>query len=228
MSRMAILIDGGFYLNRAYSLKGERTPEARANELIGYCQSHLKHEDAELYRIFYYDCDPVGKKAYHPLHDRTFDLSKTDDYKWKTEFFRELSRKRKLAIRKGQPLEGSCEYAIKPSVAKQIVLGEVDPKDLSDDDFYLHLEQKGVDARIGLDVALIAHQKYADQIVLVTGDSDFVPVAKYARRNGIDFIIDPMWHSFKPELGVHVDGMFTPFKNPRKAKAQRDYQSGKR
>lgn len=228
MGKMAILVDGGFYLKRANSLRGEKTPAARVDELSGYCKSHYKHEDAELYRIFYYDCDPVGKKAFHPLLGRTIDLSKTDDYRWKMAFFDELSRKRKVAIRKGQPLEGSCEYVMKPSVSNGIAMGKTDPSSLTEEDFYLHLEQKGVDVRIGLDVALIAHEGYADQIVLITGDSDFVPVAKYARRHGIDFIIDPMWHNFKPELGVHVDGMYTPWKNPRKPKPKHGQQSSKK
>ena len=30
-------------------------------------------------------------------------------------------------------------------------------------------------------------------IILVAVDSDFVPAAKLARREGIDFILDPMW-----------------------------------
>ena len=38
--------------------------------------------------------------------------------------------------------------------------------------------QKGVDIRIGLDIARIAVKHIVDIIVLVTGDSDFVPVMK--------------------------------------------------
>jgi uncharacterized LabA/DUF88 family protein len=30
------------------------------------------------------------------------------------------------------------------------------------------------------------------QIVLISGDEDFVPALKLARREGIDFILDPM------------------------------------
>lgn len=218
MGRMAILVDGGFYLKRAKSMKGEKTPKDRANELIRYCMAHTSHEDAELCRIFYYDCDPIGKKAFHPLHNRTFDQSKTRDYAWKNEFFDELAKKRKVAIRKGETLDGSCEYVLKDSVAKSIVLGKRQLSTLGDEDFVLDVQQKGVDVRIGLDLALIAHERFASQIVVITGDSDFVPAAKYARRHGIDFIIDPMWHSFRPDLGVHVDGMYTPWPKPKKGK----------
>ena len=172
MSTMAVLVDGGFYLKRARNLKGAKTPRARAKELVDYCRAHVKHEGAELYRIFYYDCDPIAKKVYHPLHNRTFDQSKTDDYAWKMEFFAELANKRKLAIRKGQPLEGSGAFVLKSDVSKCIVRGERDVESLTDDDFVLDVQQKGVDVRIGLDVALISLNRYADQIVLITGDSE--------------------------------------------------------
>lgn len=221
MGKMAVLVDGGFYLKRARNLKGGKTAGKRADELVQYCKEHVKHEEAELYRIFYYDCDPIGKKAYHPLLDRTFDQSRTDDYRWKKEFFAELAKKRKVAIRKGEALEGSCEFVMKNSVSKDIARGRRTVESLVEDDFVLDVQQKGVDVRIGLDLALIAHEGFADQIVLITGDSDFVPAAKYARRHGIDFIIDPMWHPFRADLGIHVDGMHTPWKRPHPSKKNR-------
>jgi uncharacterized LabA/DUF88 family protein len=59
---------------------------------------------------------------------------------------------------------------------------------LTDDVFEYDTRQKGTDMRIGLDIASVAYKKQVDQIVLVAGDSDFVPAAKLARREGIDFI----------------------------------------
>lgn len=216
MTKMAVLVDGGFFLKRAKNLKGEASPEERAEQLVRYCKQHVRHEDAELYRIFYYDCDPISKKVYHPLHNRTFDQSKTPEYSWKLGFFSALSKKRKVAIRKGQELETSCRYVLKSDVAQAIVTGRREPSSLADGDFVLDVQQKGVDVRIGLDVALLADRGFVEQIVLVTGDSDFVPAAKYARRNGIDFILDPMWHAVRPDLSTHVDGMYSPWPNPAK------------
>ena len=63
--------------------------------------------------------------------------------------------------------------------------------------------------RIGLDVASLAYGRYVDQIILIAGDSDFIPVAKMARRNGIDFILDPMKQYIKPKLSEHIDGIET-------------------
>jgi uncharacterized LabA/DUF88 family protein len=61
--------------------------------------------------------------------------------------------------------------------------------------------------RIGLDIASLAENRLVNQIIMISGDSDFVPAAKHARRSGIDFILDPMWASIAPSLSEHVDGV---------------------
>ena len=61
--------------------------------------------------------------------------------------------------------------------------------------------------RIGVDIASLAEQGNVNQIIMISGDSDFVPAAKYARRQGIDFILDPMWSAITPSLNEHVDGI---------------------
>ncbi len=66
--------------------------------------------------------------------------------------------------------------------------------------------------RIGLDIASLAYKKQIDQIILIAGDSDFVPAAKLARREGIDFILDPMWATIKDNLFEHIDGLMSQWK----------------
>jgi uncharacterized LabA/DUF88 family protein len=61
--------------------------------------------------------------------------------------------------------------------------------------------------RLGLDIASMAFKQQVDQIVLVAADADFVPVAKMARREGIDVVLDPMWGSPSKDLLQHVDGV---------------------
>ncbi len=45
--------------------------------------------------------------------------------------------------------------------------------------------------------------------ILISGDSDFVPAAKLARREGIDFILDPLGAHIKSDLFEHIDGLRT-------------------
>lgn len=205
----AILVDGAFYQRQAYALFGEKTPLERADELISYCNRHIKegHEKKFLYRIFYYDCPPSEKNVYHPLKGRTVNLKKTGEYAWKNEFYEALKCKRKVALRMGELLESQAGYIIKPEVTKKLCRRDITLDDLTESDFSLDIQQKGVDMRIGLDITSLAYKKLVQQIILIAGDSDFVPAAKHARREGIDFILDPMWHTVKPSLYEHIDGL---------------------
>lgn len=82
-------------------------------------------------------------------------------------------------------------------------------------DVTLGLRQKGVDMRIAIDIASLALKKQVRTIVLVSGDSDFVPAAKLARREGIEFILDPLWQSVNEDLFEHIDGLQSGFRQPQ-------------
>lgn len=212
MGKTAILVDGGFYRKQAKFLFGDKSPEKRADELVEYCHRHLKdslgnHND--LYRIFYYDCYPSEKTVYNPITGKSVNLKKSDLYSWSNTFFSELSKKRKLALRMGEILESSANYHLKPESFKKLCERKITVDDLTENDIVFEIQQKGVDMRIGLDIASMAHKGLVDQIVLIAGDSDFVPAAKHARREGIDFILDPMWHTIRDSLNLHIDGLMT-------------------
>ena len=81
-------------------------------------------------------------------------------------------------------------------------------------DVRLNIRQKGVDMKIGIDITSLAIKRMVSQIILVSGDSDFVPAAKTARREGIDFILDPMWNPIAPDLHVHIDGLMSTCLDP--------------
>lgn len=82
---------------------------------------------------------------------------------------------------------------------------------LLENDVEWSVNQKQVDMKMGLDVASLAYKQLVDQIVMIAGDSDFVPVAKVARREGIDFILDPMYKSISPDLSEHIDGLYSTY-----------------
>lgn len=209
IKRTAILVDGGFYRSIAYSIWGDVNPKERADELERYCRSHLydKYEERELYRIFYYDCMPSSKIVYHPMLKKQIDLSKSPLNIWMTEFITNLKSKRKFAIRLGRLSEDRLEYNLRQKALRKLYNGSLNFSDLSEKDFELNIEQKGVDMKIGVDIASLAYKKQVDQIILISGDSDFVPAAKLARREGIDFILDPMRTHIKDDLFEHIDGL---------------------
>ena len=136
-------------------------------------------------------------------------LKNTVQYKWATEFQKEIICKRKVALRLGELLDSNLNYMLTPEAVKKLCNKTITVDDLKESDFRLNMQQKGVDMRIGLDIASLANKKLVDQIILIAGDSDFVPAAKHARREGIDFILDPMWHNIKGSLHEHIDGLHT-------------------
>lgn len=213
MRKTAILVDGGFFLKRYRSLNKIKKlePEQTANDLWRMCLSHLsqaKAEKQELYRIFYYDCLPYEKKQHNPVTGKAVDFSKTDQYKFQHDFLSELKKKRKVALRLGV-LEDRRHWIIKPQKTKDILSKKISIEDLTEDDVLFDFSQKRVDMKIGLDIASMALKKQVNQIILISGDSDFVPAAKLARREGIDFILDPMWNPIKPHLFEHIDGLIS-------------------
>lgn len=210
--KTAILVDGGFYRRRVQSKIGERTPQERANELDNYCRRHLIEKNQaphELYRIFYYDCPPMSKKVYHPFTRKQIDFSKSDLNKWMTEFLAELKQHRKFALRLGKLADAQACYTLRVDAVKKLCSGKLSLDELRENDFMVQVDQKGVDMKIGLDIASLSYKKQVDQIVLISGDSDFVSAAKLARREGIDFVLDPLGATIKEDLFEHIDDLRT-------------------
>lgn len=222
MTKTAILVDGAFFLRRYHAIYKndiDKTPEAAAYNLYQMCIRHLTEgnnrrngEDRnpntrthDLYRIFYYDCPPLDKRAHYPISKKAVDFGKSDTAVFRKAFHECLKEKRKLALRLGH-LSGHANWIIKPEILKLVLNGSRAFETLVDNDFTYDVKQKTVDMKIGLDVASLAYKKLVDQIVLVSGDSDFIPAAKLARREGIDFILDPMFKPIPADLSEHIDG----------------------
>jgi uncharacterized LabA/DUF88 family protein len=209
-----------FFIKRYKSIRRLRVlyPQKTAKDLWEMCLHHLyqaKDEKYDLYRIFYYDCLPYNKKQHNPITGKAIDFSKTEQYKFQIAFFEELKKKRKVALRLGV-LEDRKRWIIRPNISKKLLKKEITVDDLEEDDVQFDFIQKRVDIKIGLDIASITLKKQVDQIILISGDSDFVPAAKLARREGIDFILDPMWNPVKPHLFEHIDGLISKIENPVK------------
>ncbi|MBU3058359.1 NYN domain-containing protein [Pseudomonas indica] len=216
----AILVDGAFFIKRFRKIEPANAYNAeRAADLVHrWATAHLfpigrpggngqgTGKRRELYRIFFYDCPPLLKKYHNPVSGKAVDFSKSDEAVFREELHRRLRAKRKLALRLGH-LSGDVSWTIKPEKIKQLLKGEIQIADLTETDVKIDTKQKGVDMRIGVDVASLSFKKQVDQIVLIAGDADFVPAAKMARREGIDFILDPMWQNIPDGLMEHIDGL---------------------
>lgn len=207
--RTAILVDGGYYRVRSIDLWGKKSSSERADELYSYCMLHITKpsEPRSLYRIFYYDCPPMTREIRHPLTGVMKDYASFPGTKWSQDFFRCFVEKRKVALRMGELAESTASFVLKDNALSDLLSHSKNLEQLTEDDFRIDVKQKGVDMKVGLDVASLAFNKLVDQIVLIAGDSDFLPVIKMARRSGIDFLLDPMRQFPKRSMQEHVDGI---------------------
>lgn len=217
MPKVSIHIDGGYFLKRLKSIRPDLNdcPENVARALEYTVKGHLKHlnrihkeptPQSMLYRIFYYDAYPYDGTTELPISRNRLDYSKTPEAEFRNELFEILRRKRKFALRLGKVYRES-KWRLTEDASKNIRNGTLLPKNLTDQNFQFGLRQKGVDMRMGVDITSVTLKKQADIIILLSGDSDFVPAAKQARRDGIELILDPMWRNVSADLYEHIDGL---------------------
>jgi uncharacterized LabA/DUF88 family protein len=221
--KVAILVDGEFFLKRYRSLNKHKAgfdqydPVQTAKYFQEMIRSHIKSRTDEkqyLYRALYYDCFPFRKKVHNPVTGKSMDFSKSKIAGFRMVFLEELKKQRKVALRLGE-VKDHAGWVLRPQKTKELLNRKITVDDLKEDDVYYDLSQKGVDMRIGLDIAALSYKRLVDRIILVSGDSDFVPAAKVARREGIDFILDPMWNHIDNSLFEHIDGLRSMISKPQ-------------
>lgn len=223
----AILVDGAFFLRRfkhSFPKLDAENPVSVAKGLVWLIHWHLAlkigptninqilaghqliEERTDFYRVFFYDCEPLTKRMHTPIEKRSVDFSKTSDAIFRLALHSELRKLRKMALHLGR-LNDSARWKLTPDATDRLIKS---PETFSptDDDFKIDTIQKGVDMRLGLDVASLAFKRQVDQIIIVAGDADFVPAAKLARREGIDVVLDKMGaNNAAKDLLEHVDGV---------------------
>lgn len=223
----AILVDGAFFLRRFKSCFPDHDygdPKSVANGLLLLANWHLvqrigpskvmedvsRHfqlaESRDFYRLFFYDCPPLAKKMHRPISKLAIDFAKSPQALFRQALHTEVKLLRKVALRLGH-LNDTANWRLNERATDRLIRNPITFSP-TDSDFELDTKQKGVDMRLGIDVASLALKKQVDQIVIVAADADFVPAAKLARREGIDVILDRMgYQSAAKDLVHHVDGL---------------------
>ena len=226
--KVAILIDGGYYLRRLRYVRkdiDDSDPVSVARSIRQLINNHLAQINRVynfpnhfqlLYRCFYYDALPYTNRTHYPVSNKSLDYSKSSEAKFRNSLFGLLRKVPNFALRLGEVTRpGENSWVLKPGAQRRLLNGRIQVSDLRDEDFSPNLRQKGVDMRIGLDIATITLKKQANIIVLVSGDSDFVPAARLARREGVTFVLDPLWRTVPADLSEHIDQLRSGFYNPK-------------
>lgn len=197
MKKTAVLLDLGFLLYALYRPLGNRT--ASASEVHDFAKKCLG-ADEELFRIYGYHCPPFEGTERHPITGQPVHFKQSPTYTGMTTFLKELSLKDNVAYRAGEISFNG--WVVKKHAARQIAKTG---RQVQEADFQPDLKQKRVDIKIGLDVAWLSSKGIVERIVLVTGDSDFIPAMKFARREGVQIILVSLDQKVKQDMRVHAD-----------------------
>lgn len=201
-ARYAILIDGGFVTKRLYS---RNLRYATAEDVVEECNALRNRPEVsayELLRIYYYDAPPSLAQVSRPISRSLWNLAKSDRARHAQSLYDQLALKPDFALRMGEVKLHPNLWKIKQRTISDIIKT---PRELADDDFDLDVTQKGVDLRIGLDMARLALRELVRAVIVVTADSDFVPAFKFVRREGVRVILAPMGKNVGVDLKVHAD-----------------------
>lgn len=181
MKKVILLIDAGYLQN----ILRDNQIICDAEAIISIAHACIL-EGEELHKIMYYDCDafdPIDGKTGKP---HTYLVNKDVEYDWikkENRLISVLEQKDLFAVRLGV-----LEFNGWSTKGRPI------------------FRQKGVDMRIGLDMAHLAHQGVIDRIVLITGDTDFIPAMKYVRKSNIQIVLTKLGkRHLSPELIAHAD-----------------------
>ncbi len=198
--RFAILLDGGFVKKK---LKQQSGKEPKASDIVAVA-NQLRQDSRlaglRLLRVYYYDAPPFEEKARNPIDSRVTNFATTQQAVEGNRLLAALELETDFAVRRGTLMLTGWKLgriALASHVQK--------PRPLAPNDLIPDLSQKGVDLRIGLDIARMSLGHLVEVVVLVTGDSDLVPAMKFARREGLRVYLDIMGHPVRRELKAHAD-----------------------
>lgn len=197
----AILVDGGF-VRQKIKQRTKASPSVQDIEgEIARIKANAFLADYSLLRVYFYDAPPASGIVTNPLDGTKTDLGLHPSASANLSLQQKLELLPDFALRYGELSVQGWELG----GAALRSLSKNGARPLNPSDLVPNIQQKGVDLRIGLDIARLALRDRVHAIVVVTGDSDMIPAFKFARREGVRIYLDHMGHGVKRDLLVHAD-----------------------
>lgn len=196
-TKVNILFDGGFFYVK-FNEKYKKAPSAKdvvkeVEKIMSLVREKTGTDTEDiLFRVYYYDCKPFGGNVTKYNGNEKIDYSESPLFKKKETFLHELSLSEKFAVRLGELSFDGWKHD-RHNVKK----------------YKPDFKQKGVDMKVGLDMALMGMKHLVDKIVLVAGDSDFITPIKFVRKEGLLVYLYSMGHKVKSKLKEHCDYILT-------------------
>ena len=199
MHKVAVLLDGGYLI---WELQEILKREVRSHEIISIANNCYDRQSEDLLRIYLYDCLPFSGQAIHPISNKMINFANRHSFTYRTKLYQDLATSENVAFRKGQLK--FRQWTMKNKEIKRVIQNNIP---LTQWKLIPDFKQKGVDIKIGLDIAWLSSKNIVDNIVLFTGDTDFVPAMKYARSEGVRVIMASFKSSIPSALKEHADGL---------------------
>lgn len=187
--KVNVLIDGGF-LEQALKKQKKQLSIAEVDTIVSTTMSSLQAKigavaNISLFRVLYYDSFPFEGTKKDP-NGKVIDFSANPIFPAKNAFLNEIAKQDRYGLRAGQ-------------------LSFRGWKTIPNGKYLPIFQQKGVDMKCGLDIAVMSMKKIVDIIIIIAGDSDFIAPLKVARKEGVLVAIQPLGLPIKEELIKHSD-----------------------
>ena len=196
----AVLLDAGF-LKYQLGKIGQPIDVADIEQFVERIKVRQELEGMRLHRVYFYDSKPLEGSAENPLNGETIDFGSSETASRNRSLHAHVARLPFFSMRFGElSMEGwglKKRFLDKHKGEDQLQVAATDLRPV--------VKQKGVDMRIGLDIASLTLKKHVTMIVLATGDSDFVPAMKFARREGAQVMLIVQKKGVRDSIREHAD-----------------------
>lgn len=196
--KYAVLIDAGF-LKRKLGSQAQPMGLQEVCAFLARLRAHDAVSSLALHRVYWYDAPPLEAKVVKPLLGGKINFAATPLARTNSALLAGLCRVPHVSIRRGDlTFRGwKIRQGRLPDRESSVTLTAADLEP--------NIHQKGVDMRLGLDIAALTLKKHIEVLVLVAGDSDFVPAMKFARREGVQLYLVTLGHSVRASMLEHSD-----------------------
>ncbi|WGK68950.1 NYN domain-containing protein [Candidatus Haliotispira prima] len=172
MIKTVTIVDGGYF--KKVVVTEHKLAHRRYTDFLYDNIRSCEDDDEDLMRILYYDCLRYEGEQQLPIS------GDSKRFYGNPAEFDGLASYDLMAIRLG-------ELRFRGFILKQE--DSTFSRTLGDSDFLPSFEQKGVDMRIGLDIAHYSEKRLVDRIILISNDTDCIPAMKEARKNGVQIVV---------------------------------------
>lgn len=200
--KYALFIDGGFAIKKLHGRTGGFPSAEDVVNLAGTIGADQALGGAELLRNYFYHARPLGTQATNPISGDQLDFRASPVYRQHTSLLDQLEVEDNFAVRTGDTVYHGWKLGSRAE--RSLFQGG---RAVEANDLVPNIQQKGVDLKIGLDMARLAFKGVVDTVVVCSGDSDLVPAFKLARTEGVKVFLATMGHGVRRDMKVHVDKM---------------------